>query len=248
MIDLIKVIEFADSFERHMRELEELGNSKKDLVISTADSKLGEYNDNDILKTQAYNDNHGNKLKMYNDNTVSKINEYNENHRNMVDIYNSNSVSKTSDYDDNHSKKVEEYNSNALNKVTELQADYNSKLSEFRKVETSVKESEYDVQNMTSSIVGTKQDFDNKKTDFDGKYQGILDIVSGEKSRVEAEKLRAEHDTRIQKILNEGLNTELGSYLKKDVVTFVNSFGKKCMGVFKVIDGSPVIELVEVGE
>lgn len=79
-----------------------------------------------------------------------------------------------------------------------------------------------------------------------GLIEQDLDIVSKEY----VDEKFSNHQTHLEELDKKigSNNTELGSYLKKDVVTFVNSFGKKCMGVFKVIDGSPVIELVEVGE
>lgn len=63
-----------------------------------------------------------------------------------------------------------------------------------------------------------KQDFDEKKSDFDSKYQGVLDIVSAEQARVEAEKLRATHDEKLQKLFEKGIEAELEGCIRPNLL------------------------------
>ena len=63
-----------------------------------------------------------------------------------------------------------------------------------------------------------KQDFDEKKSDFDRKYQGVLDIVNTEQARVEAEKLRATHDEKLQKLFEKGIEAELEGCIRPNLL------------------------------
>lgn len=142
-------------------------------------------------------------------NATTKFNEYNSNAINKLNTYNSNHTSKLNDYNSNHTTKLSAYNSNATNKINEFNVDAESKKSILENIQSNVNQT-------AESINSVKSDFDSKKIDFDNKYDGITDIVHAENERVQAENLRQQHDERIQRLLNDGLNSELGEYVKKE--------------------------------
>ena len=208
MIDLLKVLEFGDSYEEKMRELETLFNEKNSLIINNATNKIGELNRQYESKLNEYNTNasskinesdriHETKINEYNNNALSKVNEFNSNNEAKINEYKTLSSNKLGEYNSNHEIKISEYNSNANTKENQIE--------EARKV---VKSAEVNITNIESSISRNKQDFDSK-------YSAIVNIVQSEKERVEAENLRKMHDERLQKIFTDGLNAELGNYAKK---------------------------------
>ncbi|MDY4561404.1 MAG: hypothetical protein SO435_06780 [Peptostreptococcus porci] len=105
---------------------------------------------------------------------------------------------------------------NATNKINEFNVDAESKKSTLENIQSDVVAKQADINQTKELINSVKIDFDNKKSDFDNKYDGVLNIVNSENERVEAENLRQQHDERIQSLLNDGLNSELGEYVKKE--------------------------------
>lgn len=56
--------------------------------------------------------------------------------------------------------------------------------------------------------------------------------------------IEAPNDLVTKKYIEDALK----NFLKLESITFQNKSGEKCMGVFKVVDGNPLIELIKVGE
>lgn len=93
---------------------------------------------------------------------------------------------------------------------------------EMKKIKSVVEQIELNIEREHSDIKKyvelNKQDFDEKKSDFDSKYQGVLDIVSAEQARVEAEKLRATHDEKLQKLFEKGIEAELEGCIRPNLL------------------------------
>lgn len=287
IIDLVKVMEFGDSFNEKMELLNNTATEKNNMLIETHrvkteeynsnhSEKLKIYNDNDRVKTEIYNNNHDDKVSKYDENHEFRLGVYNSNHAEKLKICNDNAENKTNLYNKNHTDKVKIYNDNAENQYNKV----NEKADE--------------VTHNTNTSINTLNDIKEIKEDIDHKYTVVNEVyanedgrIEAEKKRVESEKLRAEHDERLQRVFNEGLESELGNYAKKadmesfksqvnqEVTGFINSSekkndtfktsinnslqeyvlksmltfsegNKKYIAVFKVINGDPVIEKIEV--
>lgn len=193
-IDLLKAIEFGDTYTEKMKALEDLANDKNLLLIRTADSKLSEYNNNHELKTGLL-DSHINRI-------TGEVENYIMRYR---DSYNTLFEKHTAEFNSNSDSKLQEYNSNAENKISILS-----------NIQSDVTEKYASINQTAENINGSKSDFETKKSDFDIKYNNISNIINSENERVQAENLRQQHDEKIQKLLTEGLNAELGDYVKKE--------------------------------
>lgn len=193
-IDLLKAIEFGDTYTEKMKELEDLANDKNSLLIRTADSKLSEYNNNHELKTGLL-DSHINRITGEVENYIMR---YRDSYNNLFEKH-------TAEFNSNSDSKLQEYNSNAENKTSILS-----------NIQSDVTEKYASINQTAENINGSKSDFETKKSDFDIKYNNISNIVNSENERVEAENLRQQHDERLQRLLNDGLDAELGDYVKKE--------------------------------
>lgn len=203
-------------------EFEKISNT-----ISRLDDIESSFIANATTKFNEYNSNAINKLNTYNSNHTSKLNDYNTNHAYTLNVYDAHSVSKIHEFDSYKNdqvnnfnnlveRSVSSFNSNSDSKIQEYNGNAENKTSILSNIQSDVTEKYESINKTAENINGSKSDFETKKSDFDIKYNNISNIINSENERVQAENLRQQHDEKIQKLLTEGLNAELGDYVKKE--------------------------------